>query len=81
MTICGKHDGILERVKKIEKMMRRYDSLDESELRDLVSDIEFEVGYIEDDAEQAKVMGQKMEDRLSKYRNAIEGLGFGRIIE
>lgn len=49
-----------------------------SDMRSLEIDIMNFVDEIVKNAEWAMVAGQKMEDRLSLYRDAIESLGFER---
>lgn len=86
-TICQKHDSALKSVKNIHQIInnaaRGYRYTDNSEVKELLSvldDIDSEVNDIESEVLDAKESGQKMEDRLKEYRNAIEDLGFTRQI-
>lgn len=73
-NICHLHNEIIQKCKELNKLGRySYDSIE-----DLIREVEYIVGYIEDYANEALESGQKMEDRLIEYKEAIEGLGFVR---
>lgn len=83
--ICKNHDDAVKKVDYIRRVIRdaekayKYSDNEEvKELLDILSDIDSEIDDIADEVLDAKESGQKMEDRLREYREAIEGLGFVR---
>jgi len=62
--ICECHDEIKELGKELE-------NLDLQRIIDIAK-------RLQDVAVEAKAYGQSMENRLSDYRSAVEGLGFSR---
>jgi len=68
--ICWTHDMIIANLEEIKDHMN--------------FEAEYEIRLVNDCismSEAAKVKGQSMEDRLSMYREAIEKLGFERVLE
>jgi hypothetical protein len=73
-TICNLHDEIKDWATKIcDIKLRHYETAEDAftEAQDYANQI---LNIIDD----AKVDGEKMEERLIEYREAIEGLGFER---
>lgn len=79
--ICQKHDYVFKLLSdmryKISATIRNYsdDIVGLVSLLDNINDDLYDVIY---EIEEAKECGEKMESRLGKYREAIEGLGFIR---
>ena len=66
--ICFAHDEIIKLASDLQIELEG----------DVAKKIIQKLKKIEAVAEEAKEYGQSMEDRLSEYREAIEGLGFYR---
>ena len=77
-NICEAHGDILDIINK--RMARlNYSTDDTTEyLVDMIDDLLYYTGIIEDLTKEAMEYGQSMENRLITYRNAIEDLGFRR---
>ena len=64
-TICNNHNQIIHNLKEMKKLTKN------NELRNLINEtLEF--------VRVCKKQGQRMENRLYKYRKSIEELGFKR---
>lgn len=74
-TICDFHNKIVKLAKELQNLSWTDDV---SEIRKYVED---NANDIQGWAEDALISGQKMEDRLKEYRDAIESLGFDRRIK
>ena len=77
-NICEAHGDILDIINK--RMARlNYSTDDTTEyLVDMIDDLLYYTGIIEDLTKEAMEYGQSMENRLITYRNVIEDLGFRR---
>lgn len=79
--ICQKHDYVLKLLLdirySISTTIRNY-SNDVEELISLLENIDNDLYDVVYEIEEARECGEKMEARLSKYRDAIEDLGFIR---
>ena len=77
-NICEAHGDILDIINK--RMARlNYSTDDTTEyLVDMIDDLLYYTGIIEDLTKEAMEYGQSMENRLIAYRSAIEDLGFRR---
>lgn len=77
-AICNVHDDILDIIK--QRMTRLKYSKDNTteELVDMIDDLLWYIDDIRTLTEEAIECGQSMENRLKKYREAIENLGFRR---
>ena len=79
--ICQKHDYVLKLLSdirySISTTIRNY-SNDVEELISLLENIDSDLYDVVYEIEEARECGEKMEARLSKYRDAIEDLGFIR---
>ena len=79
--ICQKHDYVLKLLSdirySISTTIRNYDN-DAEELISLLENIDSDLYDVVYEIEEARECGEKMEARLSKYRGAIEDLGFIR---
>ena len=79
--ICQKHDYVLKLLSNIRynisTTIRNY-SDDVEELILLLENIDSDLYDAVYEIEEARECGEKMEVRLSKYRDAIEDLGFIR---
>lgn len=69
-TICNKHNTIMFYAKEIKKRLKKL-NIEDEEVSELLNKISLE-------ARSAKRSGQRMENRLKKYYNSIEKLGFKR---
>ena len=77
MVICNVHDKIIKLATELERLdVKRYDTVEE-----LFDEVESIAWGLRTEAETAKEMGIKMEDRLREYSSAIEDLGFKRVRE
>ena len=65
-TICRNHNTVVDKLKRI----RKNKTFTNEEINEILEIIYF-----------AKKQGQKMENRLRKYKYAIEGLGFKRVVK
>ena len=72
-TICSVHDEIYDFAYDIEALIDDLDILKKHK-----TPILSKLKKIKSDAKEAKEYGQRMEDRMSEYRYAIEELGFVR---
>jgi hypothetical protein len=63
-TLCRNHNTVVDKLKRIRKNKK----FTNEEINEILEIIYF-----------AKKQGQRMENRLRKYKYAIEGLGFKRI--
>jgi hypothetical protein len=73
-NICDYHDDIIKTALEIEKIKEnQYETVEE-----VLYEVQHLAWDIRSWAEEAKEAGQSMENRLSEYRDAIEGLGFER---
>lgn len=76
MSLCNSHNTIQywarDIKKKIKKTVKDNDLSNLSEVLNLVE-------KIIEESRDAKKKGQRMENRLRKYRNSIESLGFSRV--
>lgn len=80
--ICNRHDYCLKNLNRVRDEISKgvkFNRDNAEELVDLLDSIDGDLYDIIDEIECAKEMGIKMESRLSKYRVAIEDLGFQRI--
>ena len=79
-NICEVHNLILKECDSLLKDINKCRVTDEPEdLYDVLDNMRYEIEtYIVSYTEEAKEYGQSMENRMSDYRNAIEGLGFVR---
>lgn len=68
-TLCNTHNNIIFELKMIKKELKRQ-KIDTNEVKNIDCCIKM--------CKKCKKMGQKMENRLKKYRNSIEKLGFTR---
>ena len=68
--ICTVHDEIWQTADEILELDLK-DSNDRRKLKRLAK-------RIQNDASEAKIYGQSMENRLSDYKDAVENLGFKR---
>jgi len=75
--ICNSHDKIIKLANQIEQYRER----DFETVKEALDEIESIAWDIRTEAEEAKEMGIKMEDRLREYYSAIEDLGFTRKIK
>ena len=73
-NICTYHDYIIENANDICKIRE----LDYDDIHYLLLEVQRLADLIIENAEYAKVCGEKMEGRMYDYRSAIEGLGFKR---
>lgn len=79
--ICQKHDYVLKLLTDIRNNISatiKYYSDDTVELISLLDNIDSDLYDVIYEIDEAKECGKKMEARLSKYREAIENLGFIR---
>lgn len=79
--ICEKHDHVLKLLTDIRGNISatiKYYSDDTVELISLLDNINSDLYDVIYEIDEAKECGEKMEARLSKYREAIENLGFIR---
>jgi Mg2+ and Co2+ transporter CorA len=79
--ICQRHDDIIKTLKTIRNEIQKslkYDRDNAEVLVDLLDDIDTDLYNCIDEIEEAKDSGEKMENRLTLYRNTIEDLGFER---
>lgn len=79
--ICERHDyalNVLEKVRGNISKALKYNKDNAEELADLLDYIDSDLYDVIDEIGGAKEMGIRMEDRLAKYRTAIEDLGFKR---
>lgn len=80
MNICGMHDEIITLATDLQairyKLFENVDGI--YDVNSLEREVDLLASRIVTMAEKAKEAGQKMEDRLKGYREAIEGLGFKR---
>ena len=74
-TICNRHNEILFRVKQIEKELATGKGLGSINWDNVFTHLLI----INTETKLAKKSGQRMENRLNKYLNCIEKLGFKRI--
>ena len=74
-TLCSNHDDIIFKVQQLEKYLKdNILILDQPWVKhifDTTRDIKAQVKH-------CKKQGQRMENRLRKYRRAVERLGFKR---
>lgn len=70
-TICYKHNTIKYLCTEIIKKFKKGNAV--------IEDIIPKIQEILLNATEAKKQGQRMENRLKKYRNSIEKLGFTRV--
>jgi len=68
--ICSYHNIIRENLKKLSRVIVSQ-NLNNEKIDDLIEEMKISVKY-------AKKAGIKMENRLLKYKNTIEELGFER---
>jgi predicted Zn-ribbon and HTH transcriptional regulator len=81
--ICHRHDKvikILDRTRDDIRSVLRYKNSDTDieELYDFIDNIDSILYDAISEVEEAKNSGERMEARLSRYREAIEDLGFTR---
>lgn len=72
-TLCNNHN---ENIYEIERIMKYVKSLNISYIEK--SNIYNMLQNIKNRTKHCKKLGQRMENRLKKYRNSIESLGFTR---
>lgn len=79
-NICDVHNDIIKECNSITKDISKCRATDPPEdLYDVLDNIRWQLeNYVISYTEEAKEYGQSMENRMSDYRNAIEGLGFVR---
>ena len=74
-TLCSNHDDIIFKVQQLEKYLKDniliLDQPSVKHIFDITGDIKAQV-------EHCKKQCQRMENRLRKYRRAVERLGFKR---
>ena len=74
-TLCSNHDDIIFKVQQLEKYLKdNILILDQPWVRHIFDT----TGDIKAQVKQRKKQGQRMENRLRKYRRAVERLGFKR---
>jgi archaellum component FlaC len=79
--ICKRHEKVIEKLKSIRENIEytlKYDSEVAEVLAELLKNIDGDLYDCIDEIEEARESGQKMEDRLRKYKETIEDLGFTR---
>ena len=77
VTLCTTHSTIIYWAKEIKRDLKKYSK----EHPEVTNALESSFGRLDDivmEARAAKRKGQHMENRLRKYRNAVESLGFVR---
>lgn len=73
-TICQVHEYIISETNDLLKIkLADYDDIGDAE-----SEVHSKADDILTAVDRASEMGQNMEDRLNKYKDAIEGLGYVR---
>ena len=72
--LCAYHNDIMYNLDCIKTFVKKLE-LTESEKRYILDLCKSTKKY----TKECKKMGQKMENRLSKYRRAVESLGFKRV--
>ena len=74
-TLCSNHDDIIFKVQQLEKYLKdNILILDQPWVRHI-----FDIsGEIKGQVKHWKKQGERMENRLRKYRRAVERLGFKR---
>jgi hypothetical protein len=81
--ICGKHDEALKLLDRLQEYINdglRYADNKESKEHEALEDLDYYLCDVVDLIQEAKTMGQNMENRLKEYRESIEDLGFVRNI-
>ena len=74
-TLCSNHDDIIFKIQQLEKYLKdNILILDQPWVRHIFDT----TGDIKAQVKHCKKQGQRMENRLRKYRRAIERLGFKR---
>jgi hypothetical protein len=79
--ICDKHNEALKLLEKLQGYINdglRYGENKESKEYGALEDLDYYLSDIVWLIEEAKTMGQSMENRLKEYRESIESLGFDR---
>ena len=76
-TLCTTHSTIIYWAKEIKKDLKQY-TKEHPEVSDVFEESFKRLNDITLEARAAKRKGQRMEDRLKKYRTAVEKLGFIR---
>ena len=77
--ICKRHEKVIKTLESIRSTIQstlKYDSEVAEVLAELLNNIDSDLWDCIDEIDEARKSGQKMEDRLSQYREAVEGLGF-----
>lgn len=76
-TLCTTHSTIIYWAKEIKRDLKKY-AKEHPEVAEILDGSSNKLGDIIAEARAAKRKGQHMENRLRKYRNAVESLGFVR---
>ena len=77
VTLCTSHGTIIYWSKEIKKDLKKVLKLNPQYSSDF-EDVFKKLNLISEEARSAKRKGQHMENRLKKYRTAVESLGFKR---
>jgi hypothetical protein len=75
VTLCDYHSDIYKAASEILRIRDK----DYEDINDLLSKVQDLADDIYCAVEVCTEMGNKMEDRMREYREAIEGLGFQRV--
>ena len=76
-TLCTTHSTIIYWVREIKKDLKKY-AKEHPEASNTLDECFKKLSDITSEARVAKRKGQRMENRLRKYRTAVENLGFIR---
>ena len=76
-TLCTTHSTIIYWAKEIKRDLKKY-TKEHPEVTNALESSLSKLSNIVTEARAAKKKGQHMENRLRKYRNAVESLGFVR---
>ena len=76
-TLCNTHSTIIYWAKEIKRDLKKY-AKEHPETTGVLCNSLSKLNDIVLEARAAKRKGQHMENRLRKYRNAVESLGFVR---
>ena len=75
-SICNSHNTIQYWAKEVKKKLKK--SIKEDNLS-MLEDVLPVIDDIIKESRLAKKKGQNMENRLKRYRNSVESLGFKRV--
>lgn len=76
-TLCNTHSTIIYWAREIKRDLKKY-AKEHPEVTNALENSFSKLNDIVAEARAAKKKGQHMENRLRKYRNAVESLGFVR---